>query len=84
MKVANIFFKIAKGIVDKEPTKEHTLARCALLGKIQARATKGHMDLMVYNKDLEGKNYNLRGYLTAEGFTLINRPNKMVYILWNC
>lgn len=84
MKIANMFYKIAKGIKDAEPTPEHQAALTKLLGKIRANANEGKLTAVVYNKDIEGKNFNLRGVLSAEGFVLIERPGKMVYILWNC
>lgn len=84
MKIANMFFKIAKGIEDVKPTEEHEVARTLLLDKIRAKSLEGKTDLLVYCTDIEGKNYNLRAFLTAEGFTLIDRPGKKVYILWNC
>lgn len=85
MKLANIMYRTAIGkSEDLILTKEFKIARARLLAKIKDRAREGSVTIIVKANELEGKGFNLRGFLGVEGFTMIDRPQKRVLILWNC
>lgn len=85
MKLANIMLHTAKGTSENiELTDEFKNARAKLVGRIREKAKQGKVCIVVNSTDIEGKNFNLKGFLGVEGFTLIDRPQKRVIILWNC
>lgn len=84
MRLAERFLQMSKEKEHVVPTEDELYAREVLLEKIETLALKGEVAGLFLTKDVEGKGYNIRAYLTREGFTLIDMPQKRVYILWNC